>query len=1372
MQRTNVNGMWKSCQGLLFAVSAFFIVDAQAAIWWVDDDNYGNGGTGTESNPFGTIQDALDNPSFTAGDTVNVKAGVYNRGSTINSYGGSGVGNRVVITQKVHIKAVDGRENTFIVGANATTSPNADGQGTDAVRCILYCDQSKYSSGGAIVEGFTICGGRTAEVDNTHGYAAGVFDAGGSGGSRYQMWIVDCTISNCVAGAGGATRFGNLYRCLVTDCKASRRVSGIHGSHAHSCIISHCVEPVTSTKYGLAAQAVAVNSTFFANKTCLAPETGSYRLYSYNCIIAGDGNYEFPYSKTTSTATDGFYQLFAPAVGDYRPLSGSRAATLGDAASLTQINVIDDVKPLINGVRTLVDYAGNPYPSSGTVASGAIQEIAPAPAGGALQFDIDNCTVNGNIAHSGAYVYPETYPTQYVLAATEKIVYCYWRKIGSGTEMVVPRMDDTALLMPPPSVGEVSTNTAQYAVKEYWIDPVTGNDSNNGGVSDPFRTLQKGFDAVRNDGDYRVIHAAAGDYREGGAPMHPDYNNPDGSSGQAVLTNRLCIGTGRKVRFKGAGAGRSFIYGAPDMTTATGLGPAAIRPVCIFSADSIVQGFTMADGYSGNTGVTAYPYRSDDFIVYGRTDSTPAHVADCIVTNCHAARAVTTFVNWQRSLFIDCSSGSADSGGSWINYSGMLESCAFAGVRYSAGSSGLCRNNYSCSFSGNTQDDIPFGNDCDVVACVVDGCKSLRSGSYHKGSVADNVTTAFNYDGVADDVVAFVDAPHGDFRVKSYSGAANCVPAPSADMTFWETYWRHACGDLNGRPLIVFPDGSILAGAVQEMVDASGKVYVRTSRGGLGDGTSAYANGEYDVGGGTLSVSPADGTRPCVGFTVDGVTNLFEGTSWPIAVSAAASGSIVRAIYGTDWYVDDENGNDGNNGFLPSLAKKTLAAALGATGIAFGDTVHAAAGTYADGVMPNGASTQMGSRAIVPQGVTLKGAGADRTVIVGAEATVGVGEYGCGSNAVRCVALERYATVRGFTLTGGHTCCNNLGENAGKTDVNNQGGGVVAVGTERTTTYADRNVIDCVISNNVAGRAGGAGYVTLRRCRVVGNRGTDPTGQASGTFYCRHYASIVENQLAQYGAMYPYAVCESTLKEDGSRWVFYSNDNSPSCEIRNSLFVGKSQIMQPDSVATNSFFTYAPSIASGHDVVGPNSRVISNSAALQFDANLRPVIGANEAIGAGDLSLLGDADKEADCDGGQRVYNDGKLDIGALEADWRPRYAADISSKNIFSVTAASPEVVESAGVVRLPAGATLDAQWSNRGEEKRFYTVQLRLAADSAAAVVLNGETLATCSTAGIHELKFDNALALNSLSFSCTAGTAEILSAEWFKGMTISIR
>ncbi|MBQ3289924.1 MAG: hypothetical protein IJH50_10975 [Kiritimatiellae bacterium] len=1349
---------------LAMAIAALVAHQCSANTWWVDDDWYDQGGDGTEARPFGTIQTALDNPSFVAGDTVNVKAGVYNRGATQNtSYGGT-ISNRVVITKKVHIKAVEGREKTFIVGA-ASPGSGSNGLGSYATRCILYCDQNKYSSGGAIVEGFTICGGRTADADANAGYGAGVFDAGGSGGSRFQIWVVDCTISNCIANAGGATRFSSLYRTLVSDCRASKRVSGIHGAHAHSCVIQHCAESGTNPQ-GLAIQVTAVNCTFFGNKTYLAPEVNN-RMYSYNCIIAGDGNYEFPYSRTTSTAVDGFYQLFAPAVGDYRPLPGSRAATLGDAASLSgQVTVIDEAKPLINGVRTLVDYAGNPYPSSGTIAAGAVQEIAPAPAGGALQFDIDQCTVNGNIAHDGAYVFPETYPTQYVLAATEKQVYCYWRKVGDATEMVVPRMDDTALLMPPPTVAEVSTNTVQYAVAELYIDPVAGNDGNNGSAAAPFKTLQKGFDAIRNVGDYRVIHAAAGDYREGGVPIHPNYNNPDGP---AVLTNRLCIGTGRAVRFKGAGAGRSFIYGAPDPDTTTGLGPAAIRPLCIYSANSIVQGFTLADGYSGSTGKTTATYRSDDFIVYGRTESTPAHVADCIVTNCHAARALTIYVQWHRSKFIDNSSGDDDSEGAWLNYRCTMESCAFVGNRYRAGSSGLCCACYNCSFSGDRQSDIPFANDYVVAACAIDGCKELRSGTLYRGSVADNVTKVFGYDGVADDVVGFADAAHGDFRVKSYSGATRCVPAPSDDVTFWEDYWRHACGDVEGRPLIIFPNGSFLAGAVQEMVDAPGKVYVRVSRGGLGDGTSAYANGEYDAGGGTLSVSPAAGTRPCVGFTVDGVTNLFaEAASWPITVPVAASGSMVSAIYGTDWYVDDENGSDANYGYLPSMAKKTLAAALGVSGIASGDTVHAAAGTYADGVMTNGVNTEMGSRALVPQGVTLKGAGAADTFIVGAIATVAADDNGCGTNAVRCVALNRYATVQGFTLTGGRTCCHA----GGKTLLDNLGAGVVAVGTSVSSTVADRKVIDCVISNNVAYRGGGAAYVSLCRSFVTGNRGVDSTGNGSGTYYCRHYGSIVANQRAQYNAMYPYSVCESTLREsETGYWAFYDNDNAPDCEIRNSLILGKSQILRSASVATNSYFSRTPTITSGHDVIGPGS-LVTGIANLLVDGAFRPVIGSNVAIDKGDLSLVPEADRATDLLGGQRVYN-GALDVGAAEADWRAKYASDLGGRRGFEVTEASPDVSETeAGKVRLVAGTELAAQWTTTAGKTQYYEVSVRVDDGSAVVVKLNGETVATYDSAGEHELKFDNALALNALTFSCTAGSAEILSANLFRGMVLSIR
>ena len=180
-----------------------------------------------------------------------------------------------------------------------------------------------------------------------------------------------------------------------------------------------------------------------------------------------------------------------------------------------------------------------------------------------------------------------------------------------------------------------------------------------------------------------------------------------------------------------------------------------------------------------------------------------------------------------------------------------------------------------------------------------------------------------------------------------------------------------------------------------------------------------------------------------------------------------------------------------------------------------------------------------------------------------------------------------------------------------------------------------------------------------------------------------------------------------------------------------------------------------------------NTRKLT-AAQIAIDADYRPDRATSALVDQG----TADADfGETDVYGGQRVYN-GTVDIGAVEADWRGQYAADISGKGAFDVTAATPDVVETAGVVQLPAGASLDAAWSGGGSGSKSYAVTLRLAAGSAATVALNGEPLATCTTEGLHELTFDNALPLNALTFSCTSGTAEILSSARICGTAIVIR
>ena len=170
---------------------------------------------------------------------------------------------------------------------------------------------------------------------------------------------------------------------------------------------------------------------------------------------------------------------------------------------------------------------------------------------------------------------------------------------------------------------------------------------------------------------------------------------------------------------------------------------------------------------------------------------------------------------------------------------------------------------------------------------------------------------------------------------------------------------------------------------------------------------------------------------------------------------------------------------------------------------------------------------------------------------------------------------------------------------------------------------------------------------------------------------------------------------------------------------------------------------------------------------IAIDEHYRPDIATSALV---DQGLATDGCGETDVYSGQRIYN-GRVDIGAVEADWRGQYASDIARKPAFSVTAVSPEVEESAGVVQLPEGASFVAQWTNAGSSSIPYSVVLRLAAGSSATVTLNGETLAVCDTEGLHELKFDNALAVNELRFACTAGTAEIVSASRKPGVMIIV-
>ena len=1234
----------------VMAVAMVTMAAFAANTWWVDDDWYGQGGNGSEERPFGTIQDAIDASTTLSGDTVKVKAGVYNKGGKRAVDGDCY--SRVVVSKQVTILAVDGRSQTFIVGAPDPASANAYGLGNDATRCVCF----NASTGGARLEGFTLCNGRTGNGDSVKGYGGGVRCAASD---EFNFTVTDCTISNCVALAGGAIRRGRLYRCLVTDCYATDRVSATHNSKLHSCIITHCSERSGSSN-GIVQSSTAVNCTFFANPS-------SVSCTAYNCIFAGNGSGEQSSTASTTTASDGYYQIFAPALGDYRPIAGSRAATLGSTSNIKQVTVYG--YSFDSG--TLTDYNGNKYPSSGTIAAGAVQETA-TPAAGALQFATSGSgfDIDGHFARSGDYVFPEAYPTQYQVKAAVpdgKYIFCYDRAASDGGRRH-PQMDDTLWLMPPPDAARVSTNTAVFASVAYWVNPKDGvGDNDNSGTSEsaPLKTLQAAIDKCAASTD-TVIFAAEGDYREGGkihATSHP-------------LTNRVYFANNKYVFLRGAGVGKSFITGAVDPVTG-GTGHGVIRPVGSMSGRCAVQGFTLrgAGAYDTSTGVG---YMSAGAFC-GSNSGT--HFLDCAVTGCAGSAAVVYRCTVERCRIVGnttlnyvlCGDNSPIMASIVANNTGGY--ATIAGATYSVnvtaagpcGSTGVIHSGvpkaYASIFANGSWDNRCDSND--YVGILSWGLNKTPA----KGTYSDP---------------RFCTGDLSDCRVLADSPAYTCGVAPTS-ANYGAEYWKYAGGDVDGNRL-VFTDGKPLAGACH----------------------------------------------------TPGVSN---------------------------WYVDGVNGDDANTGESADAAKQSIGAVL-SKGLPSGVTVHVAAGTY-DSETPScaGDSTTCRSRVVVPAGVTLEGAGADSTTIVGAAAEGG-DDLGLGDSAVRCVYLESGATIRGFTLTGGRTAKIGAGTTAGKSDANNLGGGVLGVASEGC--YVE----DCVITGCNGWRAGAMAYAMFRRCRVQNCFGGDDDGNGSATYYGSLYSTVVDN-CGAYAVMYPKAVEQSTIgagnrETKKGRSLHLGNGNK--CRLVNSLVLCDYYIDTATACqATNCYFAKVNS-GDYSDWLGPNS-VVTNAATLVVDANCMPVVGSNVAIDKADASL-DKFDETTDAFGGQRVYN-GALDVGAVEADWRGRYGKDIGGRGL-SVTNASPEVEEVAATrsVRLAAGTSLSALWNNGLDKERRYTITLTLEADSVATVAFNGVTT-TFDTAGTHSL--DVVLAANSantLAFACENGYASVLKSECLDGIMVIIR
>ena len=429
------------------------------------------------------------------------------------------------------------------------------------------------------------------------------------------------------------------------------------------------------------------------------------------------------------------------------------------------------------------------------------------------------------------------------------------------------------------------------------------------------------------------------------------------------------------------------------------------------------------------------------------------------------------------------------------------------------------------------------------------------------------------------------------------------------------------------------------------------------------------------------------------------------------------------------------NGDDGNDG-SSERPYKTIRAATGT--VIKGDVIHVAPGTYGAAEDSQTATSLIGTRVVIPEGVTVESTGgAEKTFIVGAAATgdqIDNATYGTGTNAVRCVYANEGATLRGFTLTGGRTIGVADGDGAGSAFYSVIGRGAT--------------VEDCIISNNVGHNATIRSAV-VRRCHVTGNTCTMVNNGQSGSAgtSCNWYNCIIEKNRGN-GTCYVPLVVENCTFGDGNKLLtgstsaqvfFYWSgvQTIKNCAVLYGRYyhsTGTGRIC-----FTNCLVMANDVTESQINVEGSYNTIFTNSSAARVDSGYRPILGSFAGIDAGDASVSSAELGDTDFYGTPRILN-GLIDIGAVEYDWRPTFNQQIGKR--FTLTYASPSVTTNAagGLLFGVDGDSVDNRPSIAGTAISAGAYEFRFEMTGGSAQVYVGGVLAgEASGTGEQSIQFN---------------------------------
>lgn len=1323
---------------IVFSVAVAVSLSGYGVTWHVDkatgNDNAA-AADATGATPFATIQKAVEQAGD--GDVILVAPGVYDQGNgDPPANGGWGFSRVGWANKKLVLKSTHGPNVTYITGVHSKDTDLGIGNG--AVRCLAFKSDNG-AGAGSVVEGFTLRDGATVNDGNV-GYKAwgGAFYS-----NTHDFHVVNCVISNCVAYEAGVFANGTLYRSLVAG-NAVRSgqylVRSSNGSNARM-YASVITRNSTDSNGILLYNVDMIGCTLIGNKfgSCTYNATGS----AYNCLFLNTGalHKDFNYYDCVSSGR----AVMSPILEDWRAVSTGTAVAKGNASHVSNM--------ILPEGYDAQDFYGNSLPKEGAIAAGA-SAFPVTPAGGCVSTAVTaGMKIDGRAVLPTAslnYIYAETYPTQYqftVDAQEGKRVCRYaFEKIPELVDMTsarFPEMDDSLWVMPPPKGYELKNESFVMSSKLLWVEPNADPESADGSKANPYRTIKAAIAAAEANS---VICCKSGTYDE-------DFGSDNTGKSRVLFKNDIVT---RLVSEKGAD--ETVILGASD-SGEYGLGDDAVRCVAGRGVQQ-VQGFTLTGGRtsSAGNGGAVHSFVTDLFI------------SDCIITNNAANQAgAVYFARLQR-----CFVGDNFSKDILAVWNAPMSACVVVGNTVSSASTrgyiGYSSPAYNTTFilpDGHSPVDTWVAN-CPLYNCIVLHGKQMIEKLPVSGCVFWDVETlrpTGDYK-VADPYLA--DESKNDARVFSVSPAFSSPLVPTIE-NYGKTYWFWMSTDYDRVPFVKLNGGRSFAGAYGTPSERNA-VIVKAPSGGLSIEEGVHGVEVDEV----VKVTAAKGLRPCVGVVMNGEAMRFEdddGGALSIPYDATAGGAVVEALYTNVWYAAVD-GDDSAAGSTPGTAM-TLQGALSNPGIMSGDRVLALPGEYSEGEMVQGDGFEIKARAVVPAGVSLESVfGNSETVIKGRAAatkdepiTVGWSVRGMGVDAMRCVYLNQSSKVKGFTLTDGFTRVKVGGDTVSHDSADTTGGGVYA----RSGTSAW--VEDCVVTNCAAYRGGGVIFANILRCELVDN-------------YSFYFGSAASD-CACYGTISRKNVNPDWFVNAGiSNW-----SRIDGCTILDALSTGASQnsvivntlvkgtfyaanvkVENIKNCALNSDALHSHTAAALAEAPGT---VLAASSMLAVDVDGRPKIGSNVAVDAGDESLSSYVSSK-DVSGGQRIYN-AKMDIGALEADWRGRFSDDIGARG-FSVEFASPAVVESPdGCVRLDSDSSLTVLWAAPSAHgKRRRSVSVRVTGSGSVSVSYNGVVLGCASAAdGVFPMRFVDELPENSLVFAYAGeGYADIIGIENDAGMRVLIR